>query len=281
MQHQDTGFIGGGNMARSIIGGLLTAGETAPEPASIIVSEPDAARRTHLAADFGVRTTGDNNEAAAHAALLVLAVKPNTMAAVSREIAATVRAGKPLVISIAAGVLGDDIREWLGGAIPVVRVMPNTPALVNHGASALFANAQCDAHHRQSAERVMGAVGITAWVDDERLLDPITALSGCGPAYFFRVLELMSQSAIESGVAPETARAFALQTALGTALLAEAERDGAGFAELQRRVTSPGGATERALEIMEREGFAHAFSAAMRGATERSRELAAESRAKQ
>lgn len=289
MNDCDIGFIGGGNMARSIIGGLR-AEAGAGGGATVAVAEPDAGRRESLARDFGVTVTKDNTAVAAHAASLIFAVKPPAMAPVCREVAAACRKGRPLVLSIAAGIRVGDIRRWLdggcdaesdgggvnngGAGLAIVRAMPNTPALVRCGASALFAGGACDAAGRRRAEDILRAVGTVCWVEEERLLDAVTALSGSGPAYFFSMMEAMCDAAAAAGLAPDTARALTLQTARGAAALAANEE--ISFAELRRRVTSPGGTTEEALGILSAHGFTDAVTDAVHGAARRAGELAAE-----
>jgi len=293
MNDCDIGFIGGGNMARSIIGGLRAEGGGA----TVAVAEPDAAKRESLAHDFGVTVTKDNAAVAAHAASLIFAVKPQAMAPVCREVAAACRKGRPLVLSIAAGIRVDDVRRWLddgcdvksdggdgendgGGAnngdsgLAIVRAMPNTPALVRCGASALFASAACGAAERRRAGEILRAVGTVCWVEEECLLDAVTALSGSGPAYFFSMMEAMCDAAAAAGLAPDTARELTLQTARGAAALAANEE--ISFAELRRRVTSPGGTTEEALGILRARGFTDAVTCAVHGAARRAGELAAE-----
>jgi len=286
MNDCDIGFIGGGNMARSIIGGLRAEGGGA----TVAVAEPDAAKRESLAHDFGVTVTKDNAAVAAHAASLIFAVKPQAMAPVCREVAAACRKGRPLVLSIAAGIRVDDVRRWLDGGcdaesdgggvkngdagLAIVRAMPNTPALVRCGASALFASEACDASGRRRAEDILRAVGTVCWVEEECLLDAVTALSGSGPAYFFSMMEAMCDAAAAAGLAPDTARELTLQTARGAAALAANEE--ISFAELRRRVTSPGGTTEEALGILRARGFTDAVTCAVRGAARRAGELAAE-----
>lgn len=286
MNECDIGFIGGGNMARSIIGGLRADGDGA----TIAVAEPDAGRRESLAHDFGVTVTKDNAAVAAHAASLIFAVKPPAMAPVCREVAAACRKGRPLVLSIAAGIRVGDIRRWLDGGcdgesdgggvkngdagLAIVRAMPNTPALVRCGASALFAGEACDAAGRRRAEDILRAVGTVCWVEEERLLDAVTALSGSGPAYFFAMMEAMCEAAAAAGLAPDTARALTLQTARGAAALAANEK--VSFTELRRRATSPGGTTEEALGILRARGFTDAVTDAVHGAARRAGELAAE-----
>jgi pyrroline-5-carboxylate reductase len=241
-------FIGGGNMARSLIGGLLVSGA---DPDHLWVAEPDAAQRELLRGRFGVHTGFDNREIAAKGQVIVLAVKPQILRPVTEELAETAQARQPLVISIAAGVREPDIRRWLGYDAAIVRTMPNTPALVGSGATALFANAQVNDEQRQMAESIMRSVGLTVWVDSERMLDAVTALSGSGPAYFFLLMEALEKTGVQLGLAPETARLLTLQTAFGAAKMALESPE--NVAILRAGVTSPGGTTERAISVFQDE----------------------------
>ena len=241
-------FIGGGNMARSLIGGLLSSGSN---PDNIWVAEPDAGHRELLRGRFGVHTGADNREIAARATLVVLAVKPQVLRPVAEELAATVQAHQPLVLSIAAGVREPDLRRWLGAETAIVRTMPNTPALVGSGATALFANPRVSEVQRQLAESVMRSVGLTVWVEQERMLDAVTALSGSGPAYFFLLMEALEKIGVQLGLDPEVARLLTLQTAFGAAKMALESPDNP--TALRARVTSPGGTTERAISVFQDE----------------------------
>ncbi|MGB0722460.1 MAG: pyrroline-5-carboxylate reductase [Gammaproteobacteria bacterium] len=264
-----TAFIGGGNMARSLIGGLIADGF---DPAHIIAADPVDDTRADLGARMGIKTSAENTHAADQADILVMAVKPQMLRAVAEGIAASVQNRKPLVISIAAGVRSDDLERWLGGDVAVVRTMPNTPALVQSGATALFANPRVRAEQRDLAESILRAVGITRWVNDESLIDAVTALSGSGPAYFFLVMEAMQAAGEKLGLDSESARLLTLQTAFGAAKMALESREAP--ADLRKRVTSPGGTTERALGVMEDEGLRATFEKALAAARDRSEELA-------
>jgi pyrroline-5-carboxylate reductase len=262
------GFIGAGNMARSLAGGLVNNGWPKTR---LILSDPDPEQRRGIQAALGLEALADNNAVAARADILVLAVKPQVLAAVASAIAATVQQRKPLVISIAAGVRLADIERWLGGRLPIVRVMPNTPALVGSGASGLYANARVDEAMRSQAESILRAVGVTVWVDHEVLIDAVTALSGSGPAYFFLVMEALERAAIEQGLNARQARLLTLETAFGAAKMAL--EGGEEPAELRRRVTSPGGTTEAAVRVLEDGGIRRLFSEAVAAAARRAREL--------
>ena len=257
-------FVGGGNMAHALATRLAAAGAF-----DLVVAEPLAEQR----ARFGppITTTADNVAAVRDAAAVVLAVKPQVLETVVREIGAAVRE-EQLVVSIAAGVPLASIEHWLGGARSVVRCMPNTPALVGAGISGLVANAAVTPAERRLAEDVLGAAGDVVWFDSDADLDIVTALSGSGPAYFFAVIEALANAGTRLGLAPETARRLVVATALGAARMAEDDDP----RELRRRVTSPGGTTERALSILARGSLPELLDAAVEGACQRSRELARE-----
>jgi pyrroline-5-carboxylate reductase len=264
-------FIGGGNMASAIVGGLVSQGFDA---GTITVSDPMPETLARLAAVAPVKTTTDNLAAVKDADVIVLAVKPQVMAQVCKPLAETLARTKPLIISIAAGITLQSLQQWLGEGLAIVRSMPNTPALVQTGATALFGNIHTNTRERDIADRLLRAVGITAWTDSEEQLDAVTALSGSGPAYFFLVIEAMTAAGIALGLAPELATQLTLQTALGAAKMA-AESD-VDAAELRKRVTSPGGTTLAALTVMEQRELRDIFSAALGAAEQRSRELAAQ-----
>jgi pyrroline-5-carboxylate reductase len=258
-------FIGGGNMARALIGGLLAKGQA---PKDITVIEPDAEKRAQLQTDFGV-TTSDQLPAAAVADIIVLAVKPQQLRDVAIFLGSLL--DRQLVVSIAAGVRCADLIRWLGNYGAVVRVMPNTPAQVQAGVSALYAAEGVSAEQQKLADTVMNAVGTTLWVENEAQMDAVTAMSGSGPAYVFYFLEAMQQAGSTMGLAPGQARELALQTFLGAAKLAAgSEHD---FATLRTQVTSKGGTTERALNHMENAGIKAAIVQAIQAAAERSLEL--------
>ena len=262
-------FIGGGNMASSLIGGLVTDHFN---PGHISISDKLESRREDLAARFGVSTSEDNITAAEGANVVVLAVKPQQLREVAEGLAPIIQQGRPLVVSIAAGVRSSDIEQWLGGNIAVVRTMPNTPALVQTGATALYANPRVTEDQRDMAESIMRAVGLTLWVDDEALLDAVTALSGSGPAYFFRIMEALETAGVELGLSREAAHLLTLQTALGAAKMAlESEES---IATLRKRVTSPGGTTEQGLQVMNENNIDRLFSEVLKAARDRSAELA-------
>jgi pyrroline-5-carboxylate reductase len=259
-------FIGGGNMARAIIGGLVAQGHPA---ADLRVVEIAAAARAALEKDYGVTTFDAPARALAGAEGVVLAVKPQQM----RE-AATALAGKlpdALVITIAAGIRTADLARWLGGHARIVRAMPNTPALVQAGVTGLFATEAAGGAGRALAERLLGAVGRVVWFDREEQLDAVTAVSGSGPAYVFYFIEALEAAARDLGLGPAQARTLALGTFEGAAKLAAAASESP--AELRARVTSRGGTTEAALASLEGDRIKDALQRAVKAAAERSREL--------
>ncbi len=263
-------FIGGGNMARSLIGGLLSNGWLAR---NIVVSDPDPEQPARLyQLDPELSVINDNNAAATTADVVVFAVKPQILQMVCRELAATLQNARPLIISIAAGIRSTDIERWCGGDLPIVRCMPNTPALVQSGATGLFANPRVSDEQRALAETLMRAVGTTVWVDDEAQLDAVTALSGSGPAYVFLVIEAMQAAGEKLGLNEEVARLLAIDTVFGAAKLALESPDSP--ATLRERVTSKGGTTERALEVLEAGGIRKLFEDALAAARTRAEELA-------
>lgn len=261
-------FIGGGNMARSLIGALLRQGRA---PSTITVAEPNVDLRNQLAADFGVAVFADGVSASADAEIIMLSVKPQVMRAVCESLSSSLSVTKPTIISIAAGIRLDQIDAWLGGGYPVIRCMPNTPALIGAGASGLIANAAVTASGREHAEAILGAAGTTTWIDREALMDTVTALSGSGPAYFFLLIEALEDAASAQGLPREAARALAIQTCLGAARMAAEENESP--ARLRERVTSPGGTTQAALEAFSEGGFRELVSAAVAAATTRGQEL--------
>lgn len=264
MKQQTLGFIGAGNMAGSLIAGLWADGY---DPAKIWASDLDPEKLDALASRFGINTTANNLAVVENAQVLVLAVKPQALREVALGMAATVQRCKPLIISLAAGVTEAAIDRWLGGGNDIVRCMPNTPALVKTGATALHGNDNISDEQRSRAEAVLRAVGLAVWVEREELLDAVTALSGSGPAYFFLFMEAMEEAAVKLGLAPQTARLLTQQTALGAARLA-IESDESP-AELRRKVTSPGGTTERAIATFEDAGLRSLVLDAMRAAEAR------------
>jgi pyrroline-5-carboxylate reductase len=269
MTQQIIGFIGAGNMARCLAGGLLANGWARDQ---LVFSDPDRQQREAIEAALGVRVQERNSECAARASVLVLAVKPQALKAVAQELAAVVQANKPLVISIAAGIPTEALQRWLGGALAVVRVMPNTPALVGSGAAGLYANALVNPEQRDLAEALLRAVGVTVWLEREELLDAVTAVSGSGPAYFFLFMEALEEAAVRAGLDRATARLLTIETAYGAAKMAL--EGGEEPAQLRARVTSPGGTTEQAIKVMEHDQLRAIVDRAVQAARARSQELA-------
>ena len=259
-------FIGGGNMAAALIGGLIGKGHAAT---AMVVVEPQAEARARLAAQFGVVCIDNAVAAASLGEVVVLAVKPQQM----RTAAAALRPrlAHELVLTIAAGIRLVDLSRWLGGYANLVRCMPNTPALIGAGISGLFAGAEVCAEQRALAEAILGAVGATLWVPQEDLLDPVTAISGSGPAYVLYFIEALQQAGREMGFSAADARKLAVETFVGTARLAA--RSPEDVALLRERVTSKGGTTERALASMDADRVKHLIVRALHAANQRAREL--------
>lgn len=268
MVRQQIVFIGGGNMARSLAGGLVADGYP---PACIRASDPTPEQRERLAQGFGIETTGDNEAAVADADIVVLAVKPQVMREVVGALARALGASRPLVVSIAAGVRERDLRRWLGYEGPIVRCMPNTPALLQSGVTALFANEHVDTDQRDAAESILRAVGTVIWLDDEALMDTVTAVSGGGPAYFFLFIESLEAAAVARGMPADKARLLAIETALGAARMALESSDDP--ATLRANVTSKGGTTAEALAVFEHEGLGDMVDRAIGAAAGRAAEL--------
>ncbi|MBX2857538.1 MAG: pyrroline-5-carboxylate reductase [Cellvibrionaceae bacterium] len=261
-------------MARSIAGGLINSGINAQ---NIAASDPDAKRREDLQNTLGIRAEQDNAAVAGDCDILVIAVKPQVMASVCQALSSALNRS-PLVISIAAGIDCRSLNTWLDHRAAVVRCMPNTPALIGEGASALFATAEVSAAQCKLAEQTIRAVGSVCWVEHESQLDAVTAVSGSGPAYFFLVLEAMTEAGVKLGLEKQTAADLAIQTAFGAAKLArESDLD---LAQLRRAVTSPKGTTESAIASFEKHQIRHIFMEAMQDCAARSRELCLELGAK-
>jgi pyrroline-5-carboxylate reductase len=265
-------FIGGGQMAQALIGGLIAGGHA---PGSVSVADPDAAQRAALARAFpGIRIYADNESAAIGAATWILAVKPQLMAAVAAGIAAQVVSNRPLVVSVAAGVRLHDLARWLGDQARLIRAMPNRPALVGAGITALYADRTRSRAERDAAEALFAAVGRTLWLEHETQMDAVTAVSGSGPAYFFLLTELIEAAAIERGIPPAQARVLSVETAWGAAQMARSS--GLPAAALRAKVTSPGGTTAAALAVFDAAELRAIVSRAVAAATERAAQLARE-----
>jgi pyrroline-5-carboxylate reductase len=268
MKTRTIGFIGGGNMATSLMSGLIASGHS---PQQIWVSDTASSilqsHRDHL----NVNVSTDNAKIVQEVDVVVLAVKPQVLRAVAAQIAPVIQQKKSLVVSIAAGISQTSLALWLGGDVAIVRCMPNTPALVLTGATALHANSNVDEEQKDLAENILRAVGLALWVDDESQLDAVTAVSGSGPAYFFLLMEAMEKAAIEMGLNEHTARLLTQQTALGAAKIALEAAESPS--QLRERVTSPGGTTQKAIETFQQNGFVELVSKALLAARDRSIEM--------
>lgn len=271
MKQQLLGFIGAGNMAASLIGGLVADDYPADQ---IWVSDIHEDALGTLVELHGVHVTNRNAIVAEHAQILVLAVKPQVLRGVVEELAPIIQARQPLVVSIAAGITAGSIERWAGGNVAIVRCMPNTPAMVRTGATGLYANTRVGEEQRNQAEAILRAVGLTVWVDDEAQIEAVTALSGSGPAYFFLFMEAMEDAGVALGLERETARLLTQQTALGAGRMAIESAEPPAL--LRRRVTSPGGTTERAIAVFEEGGLRELITQAMQAAAQRAVELSEE-----
>ena len=262
-------FIGAGNMASSIIGGLVSNGY----PTHLIhATDLDTSKLEDLKSRFGIETSNDNEIATKQADAIILAVKPQIMSKVVSPLSSCLQKTRPLIVSIAAGITVSNLQDWIGQDLPIVRTMPNTPALVKTGATGLFANFHVSETQKDIAFTVFDAIGTAIWFDEEEDIDRVVAVSGSGPAYFFLVMEAMEKAAVKLGLTPEVARQLTLQTALGSAKLAlSSDID---TAQLRQNVTSPGGTTEQAIMRLEDGGLISLFEEAMQAAMDRSKELA-------
>jgi pyrroline-5-carboxylate reductase len=271
MKTKNIGFIGGGNMASCLISGLVASGHS---PQQIWVADPDQEKLSSLATSSHINTSASNRALVAEVDVVVLAVKPQAIASVIKDLLSAFAQKDVLVVSIAAGINQTSLANWLGEATAIVRCMPNTPALVQTGATGIHANQNVSDEQRDLAENIMRSVGITVWVENETELDAVTAISGSGPAYFFLLMEAMEKSAIELGLSERTAQLLIEQTALGAARIALESTESPG--ELRTRVTSPGGTTEQAIKTFEQGGFSELVKQALQAANDRSVTLAQE-----
>lgn len=268
MNTKTIGFIGGGNMATSLMRGLIASGHS---PQQIWVSDAVPDTLQSHADQLHVNISADNTKIVNEADVAVLAVKPQILRDVCLQIAPQLKQKNILVVSIAAGIGQQSLALWLGANTAIVRCMPNTPALVQTGATALHGNPQVNEEQRDLAENILRAVGLTLWFDDEAKLDAVTAVSGSGPAYFFLLMEAMEQAALELGLDEHSARLLIQQTALGAAKIALESAESP--AQLRARVTSPGGTTQRAVETFLQHGFVDLVSKALHAARDRSIEM--------
>ena len=269
MKNSSVTFIGCGNMGRSLIGGLIANGLSVN---SITGTDLNAEQRQATASQYNIEVLEDNQQAIKDADVVVLAVKPQSMQDALESIKAPLSLEKPLLISIAAGIKLSDLGKWAGKDLAIVRAMPNTPALIQAGATALCSNQITSGAQRDLAEAIMRSVGLALWLDDESLMDTVTALSGSGPAYYFLIMEVMEKAALQLGLPQEQARILTLQTAFGAAKMAlESSHDAE---TLRKQVTSSGGTTEQALNVLMNGDIEGLFRKALEAAKKRSAELA-------
>jgi pyrroline-5-carboxylate reductase len=267
MKTTKIGFIGGGNMAASLLNGLVASGH---DPKQLWVSDINSEALNALSSNLNINATQSNEKVIKEVDIVVLAVKPQILSKVAREISPFLKKHQ-LIVSIAAGINQASLTKWLGAEAAIVRCMPNTPALVLTGATALHANNKVSLEQRDLAETILRAVGIALWVDIENELDAVTAVSGSGPAYYFLLMEAMEKAAIELGLNEAIARLLVQQTALGAAKIALESSESPG--ELRKRVTSPGGTTEKAIKTFQDGGFNQLVSNALHAAKDRSVEM--------
>ena len=264
------GFIGAGNMATSLIGGML---QNSFKPGQLIASDRNSEQLERLDRQFGIHTSTDNAQLARDCDVLVLAVKPQVMQTVCAGLPRPRKPGQ-LVVSIAAGITCASLADWLGADTPLVRCMPNTPSLRGQGVSGLYATAQVSTEQKKLTESILNAVGISLWLEQEAQIDAVTAVSGSGPAYFFYLMEAMTDAGEQLGLPREVAERLTLFTALGAADMAV--HSDVDTAELRRRVTSPNGTTEQAINSFARDDLPGMVARAMQAAAERSAELSRE-----
>ncbi len=269
MQKAVIAILGGGNMGASLLGGLIANGYPRE---NLWVTDPDEKKLRHFSDQFKVQTTSDNQKAVKQADIVILAVKPQVLVGLLTDLNTDFQRTKPLIVSIAAGIRVDLIQKIVGKEMPIVRAMPNTPALISCGATALYANAFVTEEQRDLAESLLRAVGLTVWIDQEKQMDVVTALSGSGPAYFFLVIEALADAAIELGLSEEIAKLLTVQTAYGASRMALESSQ--GVIELRKKVTSPGGTTEAAVKVLEEHLLREVLKNTLAAAIKRSEELA-------
>lgn len=272
MNIQKIGFIGGGNMASSLMSGLIASGHS---PRHLWASDINSEALLALEKNLNINTSTSNDEVVSAVDVVVLAVKPQILSSVAKSISGLIQQKKPLVVSIAAGIGQQSLSQWLGDETAIVRCMPNTPALVLTGATALHANKNVTTEQHDLAENIMRSVGIALWVDEEAQLDAVTAVSGSGPAYYFLLMEAMEKAAIALGLDEVTASLLVQQTALGAAKIALESSESPE--QLRKRVTSPGGTTQRAIDVFDEGGFTALVSKALHAARDRSIEMSKQS----
>lgn len=261
-------FIGAGNMASAIVGGMIQQGYPA---SAITATSPDTASLATIQQRYQIHTSSHNPTAVEQADVVILAVKPQIMAAVCRELQPVLAQRNPLIISIAAGIPIDALQSWLGHHLAIVRAMPNIPALIGLGATALYGSDNLSSHQHQLAQRIHSATGLVQWLPQEQLMDAATAISGSAPAYFFLMLAAMEEAGIQQGLSADCARQLATQTALGAAAMAQqSELDPT---QLMRNVMSPQGSIEKAIQSLEHNGFREMIEQAMQACAERANEM--------
>ena len=268
MKTRSIGFIGGGNMATSLMSGLIASGYA---PEQIWVSDSNQNALQSHAEHLRVNTSNTTSAIVPEVDVLVLAVKPQILKEICLEIAAEIQQHNVLVVSIAAGITQHSLANWLGSKTAIVRSMPNTPAMVLTGATALHANPNVSEEQKDLAENILRSVGLTLWLEDEAQMDSVTAISGCGPAYYFLLMEAMEQAALEIGLDEHSARLLIQQTALGAAKIALESSESP--LQLRERVTSPGGTTQKAIQTFQEHDFVGIVSKAIHAAKERSIEM--------
>lgn len=271
MTKSNIAIIGAGNMGSCLLGGLIANDYPAE---NLWIANPSIEKLISLQQQFkkNFHITTDNVEAIKTADIIILAVKPLVLPKVVQQLATAIEQHKPLVISTAAGVHEAIVQHYLKGEIPIVRAMPNIPAIIGCGATALFANPHVSGSQRSIAESIFRAVGVAVWIEDEKLMDAITAVSGCGPAYFFLVMEAIQSAGEKLGLPSTVARLFTLETAYGAARMAlESDKN---TMELRKQVASPGGTTEQALRVLEEAKIRDIFADALQAANNRAKELA-------
>ncbi len=260
-------FVGSGSMAYSLVSGLIADGY---KPGSLCVSGPRVP--THFSDELSIRVESDNGRAVGFSDVVVLAVKPHKVKTICEEVASIVRDSRPLVISVAAGVPTASIASWLGTSdLAVVRAMPNTPSAVRVGATGLYAPSVVSSEDRMVAENLFSAVGVAVWLEQESQIDLVAALSGSGPAYIFLIIEVLKTIAEQAGLPEATARVLTIQTVLGAAKMAQ--DTGEDAVDLRRLVTSPGGTTEQAIQVLQDHDLGLIFRKALEAAVKKAREL--------
>ncbi len=279
MKKAKIGFLGGGNIARSLISGLVKDGT---DPSTLLVADRHPEKLADLSAQYGVNIFNNILEVTERANILILAVKPINFENLCRDIRPTLhqlstqnsQPSRPLIISLATGIKITDMTAWLGGKFPIIRAMPNTPSMLQAGATGLFANAETSSSEREMAEKIMRSVGVTAWLHKEEDIEAIIAIAGSAPAYYFRIMELMQEIGEEMGISKDIAKLFITQTLFGAGKMAlESPRS---LSELRSQVTSKGGTTQAALQALEAGGLKDLLHKALFAARHRGLEIGEE-----